>query len=211
MDDVFGQVLLAARDPDFLAGNLVGPVSLRDRLGAQQAQVRTAVGLGQVHGPGPLERGQLGQVERLLRVRPAHMDRRIAAVSQAGVHGERHVGRRRHLGERQVHDMRQTLAAIGRVRPQRRPATLDQLGVGILEAGRRCDRIVRAPGAAFLVAHAVKRRQHLGGELAGFLQDRLDGVHRGVGKCGQVGVSLQLQHVAQQEDVIPHGGLIGHG
>ena len=211
MDDVLGQILLTAGDPDLLAGDLVGPIALRDRLGAQQAEVRAAVGLGQVHGAGPLERGQLGKVELFLLGGAGLLDRRIAAVGQARVHRKGHVRRRGHLGERHVHNVRQSLAAVGWVRAQGGPAGLDQFGIGVLEAGRRGHCEIGTPDAALFVAGAVQRGQHLGGELARLLQDRLDGVHRRVGEGREARVAFQLQHVAQQENIVPDGGLVSHG
>ena len=210
VDDVLGHVVLAPRDPDFLARDLVASIGLRDRLGAQQAKIGAALGLGQVHRPAPFPGDQVGQVEALLRVGSAIEDRRIAAVGQARVHGEGHVGRGAHLRERQVHHMGQALAAIGRLRADRRPAALDELGVGLLEPRRRGDRIVRAPGAAFLVADGVQGREHLGGETAALPDDLLHHIHRSVGEGRQVCILLDLQHVAQQEDVVAHGGLVGH-
>jgi hypothetical protein len=211
MDDVLGHVVFAARDPDLAAGDPVAAVALRNRLGAQEAEVGAAMRLGQVHGPAPLAGGELGQVERLLGVRTAVQDGRIGAVGQARIHREGHVGRRAHLRERQVDHMRQALAAIGRLGAEGRPAAFDQLGVGLLEAGRGLDRMIGAPGAALLVADVIERRQDFAGEPSGLFDDLLDHVHRGVGEGGQLGVGLDLQHVAQQEDVLADGGLIGHG
>jgi hypothetical protein len=71
VDDIVGHVVLAGRDPDLLAGNLVGAVGLRNGLGAQQAQVRAAMRLGQVHGAGPLAGDHLRQVGLLLVVAAA--------------------------------------------------------------------------------------------------------------------------------------------
>ena len=211
VDDVLGQVVLAAGDPDLLAGDPVAPVALRDRLGAQQAKVGAAVRLGEVHGPRPLAGGQLRQIERLLLGRAAVPDRRIGPVRQAGVHGERHVGGRGHLRDGEVDHARQALAAELRLGSQRRPAGLDELGVGRPEARRGLHREVRIPAAALLVAAAVQRRQHLGAEPAGLLEDLLDRVDLGVGEGRQVGVALDLEHVAQQEGEIAHRRLVGHG
>src|SRR5690606_7899748 len=62
VDDVFGEVVLARRDPYLLAGDLVAAVSLRDRLGAHHAEVRATLGLGQVHRATPLAGGHFRQV-----------------------------------------------------------------------------------------------------------------------------------------------------
>ena len=59
VDDVFGHVVLARRDPDLLTGNLIGSIGLRNRLGAQQAKICATLRLGQVHGAAPLGRTHL--------------------------------------------------------------------------------------------------------------------------------------------------------
>jgi hypothetical protein len=62
MDDVVGQVMLAGRDEDLGAGDLVAAVGLLDRLGAHQAEIGAALRLGEVHGAGPFARHHLRQV-----------------------------------------------------------------------------------------------------------------------------------------------------
>ena len=211
VDDVVGHVVLAAGDPDLLARDAIGAVGLRDRLGAQQAKIGAAMGLGQVHRPAPFAGGELGQVEVLLRLGAPGMDRRIGPVRQPRIHGERHVGRGRHLREGQVDHMGHALAAIGLVGAQRWPAALHQGLIGGLETVRRGDRMVGMPGAALLVADAVQGRQDLSRKAAGLLDDLGDHVHRGFGKAGQVPIALDLQDIAQQEEVVADRGLIGHG
>ena len=169
------------------------------------------MGLGQVHGPAPFAGGELGQVEVLLGVGAAVQDRRIGPVRQARIHGKRHVRRGRHLREGEVDHMRQALAAIGLLGPERRPAALHQGLVGGLEPVWRPDGVIGAPDAALLVAHGVQGREHLAGEPTAFLDDLGHHIHRGLGKARQVAVALDLQDVAQQEEVVTDRGLIGHG
>ena len=211
VDDVLGQVVFAAADPDLLAGDAVGPIRLGNRLAAQKTEVRATLRLGQVHRAAPFGARQTGQVEGLLLVRPALGDGRIGPVRQAGVHGKRHVGRRRHLGIGQAEHTRQALAAEGRIGAQRWPAGLDHGVVGRLETGGRLDRIVRRPDAAFLVAGAVDRGEHLFAELSALGQDLLDHVHRCVGEAGQVGVVFEAQDLPQHEQLVADRRLIGHG
>ena len=53
--------------------------------------------------------------------------------------------------------------------------------------------------AAFLVADAIERRQHLLAELGGLAEDGLDDVGRGVGEAGQIGIAVDVEDVVQQE------------
>jgi hypothetical protein len=101
----------------------------------------------------------------------------IGAVRQAGIHVPGLVRRIEHFRERVVDHDRQALAAVFRVAGQRRPAAIDELAVGLLEARRRGDGVrCRIELAAFAVADGVEREQHLGGELGALFEDLVDGV-----------------------------------
>jgi hypothetical protein len=138
----------------------------------------------------------------------------VGAVRQAGVHGPGLVGAVEHLVEALVHHVRQALAAEGGVGRQRGPAAFDELRVGLLEALGRGHGVRGAvERAAFLVAAQVERGQHLGAELAAFLEHGVDRV--GV-EIGVRGVALQFLgdveqlvqhelHVAQRRVVLGHG------
>src|SRR3712207_8650454 len=54
----------------------VAAVAVRDRLGAQQAEVGAAMGLGQVHGAGPFARNHLRHIG-LLQVRAGVLEQRL--------------------------------------------------------------------------------------------------------------------------------------
>ena len=56
VDDVLGQIVLAEGDVNLLPENAVGAVGLRFCAGLERADIRAGVGLGQVHGAGPLTR-----------------------------------------------------------------------------------------------------------------------------------------------------------
>jgi hypothetical protein len=62
MDDVLGHVVLTVGDEDLGAENFVGAVGLWLGAGAHGCQVGAGLGLGQVHGAGPLAAHQLFQV-----------------------------------------------------------------------------------------------------------------------------------------------------
>ena len=208
MDDVVGHVVLAGGDEDLGAGDLVAAVGLRLGLGAQHAQVGAAVRLGQAHGAGPLAGDQLGQVGRLLLGGAVGMQGVHCAVGQARVHAPGPVGLADHLADGQAEGFRQPLAAVLDVMGQARPAAFDELLVGLLEAGRRLHAI-GAPGAAFQVADAVQRSDHLFAELRTFLEDGVDHVGSRVFGARQ---ALVVRFVAQQlvanETDITQGGLV---
>ena len=199
MDDVGGEIVLAGRDEYLGAGDLVAAVGLLRRLGAEQAQVRAAMRLGEVHGAGPLAGDHLRQIRGLLLGRAVREQRRDRALGQAGIHRERHVGRAQELVDDLRQDHRQALAAeLGR-RRDADPAAVDDLLEGVLEARRRRHAAVGRALAAFLVADAIERRQHVLAELRGLAEDRLDHVGRGVGEARQIGIALDVEDVVQQE------------
>ncbi len=213
MHDVGGHVVLAGRDENLAAGDLVGAVGLRFGLGAQQAQVGAAMRLGQAHGAGPFARDQLGQVQALLLRRAVFVQAFVGAVRQAGVHIPGLVAGIQHLGKRVVQDDRQALTAVLRVAGKRGPARFDELLIRLLEALGRADLVARLVQlAAFAVAAVIQRKQHLRSELGALLQHLIDGVgiHLGVlGYLLQFIFDLQqfMQHelhVAQRCGVLTH-------
>ena len=165
--------------------------------------------LGQVHGAGPCPFRHLRQVLFLDGVGAVRDQRGDRALRQAGIHGEGHVGRAEIFVDQVGHDLRQALAAEFFRHRHADPAALDELAVGVLEAGRRGHAAVVVAGAAFLVADPVEGGEHLFGELAGFAQDRLDHVGAGVGEARQVAVALELEDVVEQEQGVVDGRLIG--
>ncbi|MNS66040.1 hypothetical protein D3C72_992340 [compost metagenome] len=210
VDDVVGEVVLARRDPDLLAGDRVGAVAVGHGLGADHAQVGAALRLGQVHGAGPFAGRHPGQVDLLQLVRGRGFDAVIGARRQARIHGKRRRGRRRELAHGHGHDRGQALTAVFRAEGQAGPAGLDHLMIGFFPAlGRRHD--VAFDVAAFLIARTVDRGDDLLGELAAFLDDLVDQVARQVGVGEVVGVAFDLQHVVQDEGQVADRRLVGHG
>ena len=86
MDDVFGHVVIARRDKDLLAGNLVRSVILRHRLGPHQTQIGSAMRFGQVHRAGPVTADHLRQPLVLLGVRSMRKDGRGRTVGETLIH-----------------------------------------------------------------------------------------------------------------------------
>lgn len=206
VDDVLGHVVIAGRDEDLLAGDEIGAILLRLGPGAHHAEIRARMGLGQVHGAGPVAADHLRQPGALLLLGAMGMDRRIGAVGQALIHVEGHVGRDEDLAHRRLHHIGQALTAIGRIAVERGPAAFLELGEGLGEALGRAHHAILQP-AALHVAHAVERRQNVAGELARLFQ------HGG----GEVGLQLviardpragDLQHLVQDELHVGHGRVV---
>ena len=175
MDDVVGEVVLAGRDPDLLAGDVVAAVAVRHRLGADQAQVRAALRLGQVHGPAPFAGGHLRQIHGLLFVGAVGVQAPIGPGRQARIHGEGGAGGGGHLAEGHGHDRGHALAAVLGQGRQGGPAGGDHGLIGFLPAGRAGDLAV-IPFAAFLIADPVQGGDDLLGEFGTFFQDLADQV-----------------------------------
>ena len=138
VNDVFGHVMVARGDEDLLAGQLVAAIGLRFGFGAQHAEVGAAVRLRQAHRPGPLARGHLRQVQVLLFLRRVLQQALVGADRQSRIHRPRLVGRVLHLVERDLQQVRQSLAAVlglSRRAPASRPretasyASLNPFGV----------------------------------------------------------------------------------
>jgi hypothetical protein len=195
MDDVVGHVVLAGRDENLLAGNLVAAVILPDRLGPQQAQIGAAMRLGQVHGAGPYPFHHLRQKPGFLLIGAMLVDCRDRALGQAGIHHQRQVCGGHVLANRHMQGIGQALAAIFRGCRQSQPAAFAILLVGFLEPLRSRHGGVVVPGAAFPVANLVERQHHLFREPGAFLQDGLNDVRARVGEAGKVHVALVSEHI----------------
>src|SRR5262249_40325994 len=74
MDDVVGVVVLAVRDEDLLAEELVRAVALRHGAGAYRGQIRPGLRLGQVHRAGPRARDHLLEIALLQHRRATEVD-----------------------------------------------------------------------------------------------------------------------------------------
>ena len=206
--DVIGHIVFTGRDKDLGAGNLVGTVSLRFSLGAQQAQVSTAVRFGQAHGAGPFAGHQLGQVGLLLLGGAVLGDGVHRTMGQARVHAPRPVGCTDHFAHGQAQRFRQALTTVLYVVSQARPAAFNELFVGFFEACRGFNPGF-APGAAFDVTHAVQRCQHLLTKLGAFFKNGVNHIWSGVLASRQ---ALIVRFVTEQfvtnEANITQGGLV---
>mmetsp|Transcript_1331 Transcript_1331/g.1779 ORF Transcript_1331/g.1779 Transcript_1331/m.1779 type:complete len:225 (+) Transcript_1331:660-1334(+) len=216
MDDVLGHVVLTGRNKDLGAGDSVSAIGIRLRLGAKGAEIRTAVRLGQTHRTSPLAADQLGEVSLLLLFGAMLFNGVGCAVAQAGVHAKGPVGSTNHLAHNNAQGTRQPLPTIVGISVHGRPAALNVLLIGFLEASR-CLHTVFAPGTAFFVTYLVQRRQNLLTELGTFRDNGIHHIRSSVFGTFQVGIVLltvkQLVHyefdVTQGRFVLRHGIHLG--
>ena len=212
VDDVLGEIMFARRNEYLGARDLVAAVCLRLGLGLDQAKVGAAMRLSQVHRARPGAGDHLRHIGGLQLVRPFDQQRRDRARRQAVVHFKRLVGRQNIFADCGREDLGKPLPAIFLGCAERGPAAFAKLLVGVLEPGRRGDRAIVVTGAAFLVADAIERGQHLGGEAPAFLEDRFDNVGRCVGEGRQIIVAAKLDDMIEDElRVADGGGINGHG
>jgi hypothetical protein len=209
MDDVLGHVVVARGDEDLLTRDAVGAVVLRFGLGAHQAEIGAAMGLGQVHGAGPVAGHHLGKPLGFLFVGAVRDDRRGRAVGQALVHGEGLVGGREHLAHRRVHQVGQALSAefLG-MSIAGQPFSFICSKASLKPVGRVDDAVFQA--AALGVADRVQRGQNLGADLAGLFEDGGGEVAVEIGVAGDPGIG-DLQDVVQNVlHVLGGGGVARH-
>ena len=181
VNDIVGAVVFTPGDVDFLTGDGPGPVRIGFRLGAQRANVRTGLRLGQVHRRRPLTCEQFGQVLVTLLLGPMREQGLDRAIGQHRTQAKGHVRGLDHFQHRHAQRARQAHAAdLGR-ELQPLPAALDELGIGVLETRRRRDDAI-LQGAAFHIARAIERRQNPAGQLGRLFQNGESQVFREFGK-----------------------------
>ena len=132
------------------------------------------MGLGQVHGAGPLALDHLGQIGLFDFVIGMHQHGRIGALRQARIHGKGEVGRAQILIHDDVEGRGQPLPAIGRIGRKAHPASLDILIPCLLEALWSSDNAVIAEGAALGVPDHIGRLNNLARKFCAFGQDGID-------------------------------------
>ena len=211
MHDVIGHVVVAIGDEDFCALDAIAAVGGALGAGAQRADVGARLRLGELHGAGPFAGHQLFQIDLLQLVAAMGVERLDRAQRQQRAEPEGDVRRAPDFGAGGVDRERQALAAERfrarhRVPARRRPAL-----IGIGPAGGGGD-LARLELDAVFVADPVERRQHVGGEFAGFLQHGggdvaveiavMAGFHGGL----QAGAVVEGQQHVVDRRAVGHGG-----
>ncbi|MCY1524489.1 hypothetical protein D9M68_594240 [compost metagenome] len=212
VDDVLGQVVLAAGDEDLGAGDLVAAVGLGFGLGADDAEVGAGMGFGEAHGAGPDTRVHVRQVLFLQLFAGVGVERQAGAGGQHGVQAEGEVGRVDHFFHLRGDHLGHAHAAVDGVATHADPAAFGEGLVGFGETGRGAHGTV-LPLAAFFVAAAVQRGDDATGDLAGFFEDGGGGIdvdHFGQGRqlrpeLGNLEDFVEDEaHIAQGRFVVSH-------
>ena len=213
VNDVLGQVVLAASDEYLGAGDLVGPIGLGLGLGADDAQVGAGMRLGQAHRTGPDTGIHVRQVLVLQLVAGVGVDRQTGAGGEHRIETEGQVGRVDHLLDLGADHLGHAHAAVDRVAADADPAALGVGAVSLDETGRSGHGAV-FPLAAFFVAAAVQRGDGAAGNLAGLFENGGGGVFVDhFGDAGQLVPELghfenfieDEAHIAQGRFVVSHG------
>ena len=110
------QVVVAIGNKDLLAADpiVLAPalVARRHGAGAQRAEIRAGLRLGQVHRPGPLAGDKFSQIEPLLVLRAMCLQKFDGSEIQQRAQRPAHAGRVPHFHDRRRKRYRQTLAAM---------------------------------------------------------------------------------------------------
>ncbi len=209
VDDVLGVVVLAERDEDLLAAQLVGAVALRHGARAHGGEVGTGLRFGQVHRAGPRAGNHVGQVLVLERFRAFELNRLDRALREQRAQVEGQVRRVPHFLDGRLHQLRQALPAVFRILGEPVPAVVAELLVRLLESRRRPDGAVRQKLRTFAVPRNVERIEDVGREFRGFVENGRDGVGRRVFEPGELRDLLQAGQFVQDELQFGEGGVIG--
>ena len=120
MDDVVGQIMLAIGDEDLRAGDAIRAVGGALGAGAQRADIRARLRLGELHRAHPFAGGELLEIFLLQRVGAVLVERLDRPHGQHRTDAERHRGRIPHLDAGGVERVRQPLPAPRRPGPRAR-------------------------------------------------------------------------------------------
>ena len=209
MNDVVGEIVLAIGDEDLLSGDAVTAVRRALGLGAQRAEVRAGLRLGELHGAHPFARNQLRQIGALEFVAAVRRQRINRRHGENRAETEGHGRRIPHFDAGGVERMRQVLAAPLRGRGERVPARLRPGAVGLLPSRCGGDHAILEP-RAIAIADCIEGAENIVGELARFREHRLDDV---IGKLAIKSFGqgrAETRRVLERKDDIGDRRLVGH-
>ncbi len=207
MYDVLGEIMVAPGDVDFLAGNRIAAVAIRNRSGAQGADIAARLRLGEVHRPGPAPFDQGGQVGLFLGLGAMCEQGLDGAETEHRAKAEGHIGAVEHLHHSEGERPGQPLAPPGFGCGKAHPAAFAEFLICLGESRRR-DNACLGQLCAMRIPHRVQRGEHVAGKLSGFLKNWSN-------KFGIIGLkpgqSLELadmSDVTEAEDDVVQGGFI---
>ena len=210
VDDVIGHVVIAIGNEDLRAAEAIGAVARALGARAQRADVGAGLRLGKLHGAGPFAGDQLAKIGCLELVAAMGVERLDRAEGEQRTQPEGHVGGAPDLRADGVDRHRQSLAAEILRSRHRIPAGFRPAPVGVRPA-RRGGHLVVGELDAVLVADPVERRQHVGGEPAGFLENSRGNVVvevavvTGLHGLFEAGAVLEGKHHVADRCAVGHG------
>ena len=197
VDDVFGEVLLAAGDETFLSGDFVdaGIVRLRVlyRRAFQPSHVRAGMRLGEAHGAAPFAPVEVFAEQGAVPVRAKGFYDARVAHGEAAYHDQRQVGAHQKLAQQAGGHRRQAGPAVFRVVVQGYPAARAELVPGFVKGRRHLHlaALLYATGAVAVLqagAQHLLRQGHAPGQV--FFQGLP--VEFGIGGIGKNLIQTQL-------------------
>ena len=210
MNNILGVIVLTKSDENFLPGNFVAAVGLRDCLRAYQRKIGARLRLGEVHGAGPLACGHVGNEFIFHLSRAVRIKRCNRAEGQQRAQLESHVGAAEHFRHGCGDDMRQALPAEFQRRFELAPAALDIFPIGVLKTFRRGDDVV-GDLRALSVAAFIQRCQHFFGKFSSFVKNCADQIRRDFFTAWQLGYFIETNDMLQQKiNVFDRCVVVGH-
>ena len=192
----------------FCPADGIASVGARRRLGGQQAKVRAALRLGEIHRAGPGARRHFWRVETLLLLAAVAQQRRERALGEPRIHGEGHIRRRGEFIGQRAQRVREPLPAVFLRRRQPDPTALGQGAVGGLEALRGGHARVVVANAALFISDLIERPHDFLGELGRLAENLGQHLARDISEPRKLTKLAEIQNIAQQKNSVVHRGLV---
>ena len=209
MHDVVGHVVIAIGDEDLGAGDAIAAIGGAFGAGAQCADIRSRLRLGQLHGAGPFARHQLLEIDFLQVLAAVRVKRFDGAQRQQRAEAEGDIRGAPDFGTGRVDRQRQALAAECLRSRHRIPAGRGPALIRVRPA-RRGRHLVIVELDAVLIADAIERRQHVGRKSSGFFQHRRGDVAVEIAVMSGGYRRLQAGAVIESEQHVVDRRAVGH-
>ena len=207
--DVFGKIIITPGNIDLLAGDRIGAIAVVFCLCGQRPHVRPRLRLGEVHGARPFAGDQLGQIQRLQRIRGVMLQRLNLALAHERGQLQAETRARHHLIDRGGQRHRQPHAAIFGVCAHPDPAALSDGLVAVTKPRRGAQDAIFQP-RRFQIAAALQRGHYLVTHLARLREDRGHQIIVRFGETLRCGDLLIAKDLLQQELILGNGGAVAH-